>query len=295
MPEEALEQTLPLNPEPAEGLYLLGLVQQHQKDFASAAESFRKAYESPREALSRSFAALWRGTFTDVLGDIQFVELAIQARDADAQVLGGLRLCRNCAGAGCRGCAAARTAPCASLRSSPTSSVMPSTAKGISSTPICRALGEDDGALDHVLQLAHVAAPVMIEQRPHRAVGQSRHALVHLRRVLVQEMMHQQRDIFLALPQRRQLQASPRSAGRADPRGTRLSSTIFSRSWFDAAMMRTSIERGCVSPTGVTTRSSSTRSSELCTRHRQASRSRRGRACRRWRLRSSRPCRAWRR
>ena len=30
-------------------------------------------------------------------------------------------------------------------------------------------------------------------------------------------------------------------------------------------MIRTSIGRGCVSPTGTTTRSSSTRSSELCT------------------------------
>jgi tetratricopeptide (TPR) repeat protein len=42
---KALEPSIGLNPDPAEAHYLLGLVHQHNNDFAHAAESFRKAYE----------------------------------------------------------------------------------------------------------------------------------------------------------------------------------------------------------------------------------------------------------
>ena len=40
-----LTSAVQLNPEPAEGLYQLGLVYQHDGDWARAAEAFRKAYE----------------------------------------------------------------------------------------------------------------------------------------------------------------------------------------------------------------------------------------------------------
>jgi tetratricopeptide (TPR) repeat protein len=41
-----LEQTLGVNPDPAEAHYLLGLISQHNNDASKAAEEFRKAYES---------------------------------------------------------------------------------------------------------------------------------------------------------------------------------------------------------------------------------------------------------
>jgi hypothetical protein len=41
----------------------------------------------------------------------------------------------------------------------------------------------------------------VIEQRPHRPVGQAEHTLVHFLRVLVEEMVHEQRDVLA--PRRR--------------------------------------------------------------------------------------------
>jgi cytochrome c-type biogenesis protein CcmH/NrfG len=40
-----LTSAVQLNPEPAEGLYQLGLVYQHDADWPRAAEAFRKAFE----------------------------------------------------------------------------------------------------------------------------------------------------------------------------------------------------------------------------------------------------------
>jgi tetratricopeptide (TPR) repeat protein len=40
-----LTSAVQLNPDPAEGLYQLGLVYQHDSDWPRAAEAFRKAFE----------------------------------------------------------------------------------------------------------------------------------------------------------------------------------------------------------------------------------------------------------
>ncbi len=68
-------------------------------------------------------------------------------------------------------------------------------------------LGEDDGPFDDVLQLAHVASPFVVEQGPHRPVGDARDVPTHLPGVLVNEMVDQQGNVLLALAQRRKGEA----------------------------------------------------------------------------------------
>ena len=66
--------------------------------------------------------------------------------------------------------------------------------------------GEDHCPLDHILQLAHVPAPLVTQHRPHRTVADPFNLLVQLAHVLVHEMMHEQRQVLLALAQWRQLE-----------------------------------------------------------------------------------------
>ena len=67
------------------------------------------------------------------------------------------------------------------------------------------ARAEDHRALDHVAQLAHVARPVVLLEDPHRRRIERRHRLVVARVELGEERLHQQRQVLLALAQRRQL------------------------------------------------------------------------------------------
>src|SRR5439155_11715396 len=62
---------------------------------------------------------------------------------------------------------------------------------------------EDERALHHVLQLAHVAWPVVLEQDLHRLLAHVFHP--PLGRVPLQEVIHEQRDVVPALAQRREL------------------------------------------------------------------------------------------
>ena len=62
-------------------------------------------------------------------------------------------------------------------------------------------VGEDDGALDDVFQFADVAAPMVAEHGPHGAVGDAVDFLAHVARVFGEEVMHQKRDVLLALAQ----------------------------------------------------------------------------------------------
>src|ERR1017187_1690002 len=63
--------------------------------------------------------------------------------------------------------------------------------------------GDDDGALDEVLQLADVAGPVVALERVHGGGGDGGDFAVHAAGILLHEVAHQQRDVFAALAQRR--------------------------------------------------------------------------------------------
>ena len=63
---------------------------------------------------------------------------------------------------------------------------------------------EHDRALDDVLELAHVARPLVSEQPPHRLGRDILDALARLAGVTPQERANQQRDVVDALAQRRQ-------------------------------------------------------------------------------------------
>src|SRR5581483_5611092 len=65
--------------------------------------------------------------------------------------------------------------------------------------------GEHDGALDHVLQFAHVSRPGIIQQHAQRFLGDLADRPLIFRGKLADEKVHQQGDIFLALTQRRQV------------------------------------------------------------------------------------------
>ena len=63
----------------------------------------------------------------------------------------------------------------------------------------------DDRPLDGVLQLAHVAGPVVGDQRLHRLLGDPGRRRGRRVAELRQEVLHQQRDVVLALSQRRHM------------------------------------------------------------------------------------------
>ena len=61
----------------------------------------------------------------------------------------------------------------------------------------------DHQALHFVLELAHVARPVVGHQEFHRALREARHGAPHLARILLQEVPGQERDVVASLAQRR--------------------------------------------------------------------------------------------
>src|SRR5208283_350217 len=64
---------------------------------------------------------------------------------------------------------------------------------------------QNHGAFQRVLQLAHITRPVVIQQQPARLLARALHIFAELLVVVRQEKLHQRRDVFLALPQRRQV------------------------------------------------------------------------------------------
>ena len=68
-----------------------------------------------------------------------------------------------------------------------------------------RSRGQHHRPLDDVLELADVARPVVLGQQVERLGRQLEAGLAVLLAVLLQEMLHEQRDVVLALAQRRQL------------------------------------------------------------------------------------------
>src|SRR5262245_38407147 len=67
-----------------------------------------------------------------------------------------------------------------------------------------RAGRQDDGALQHVFQLADVARPGVLLKPPHRPPADAVQALADPRRELVHQEVDEQRDVVLPLAQRRQ-------------------------------------------------------------------------------------------
>ena len=65
--------------------------------------------------------------------------------------------------------------------------------------------GEHDGALDHILELAHVARPVVGHQHVERLGHELESGLAILLAVLLDEVLHEQRDVVFPVPQGRQL------------------------------------------------------------------------------------------
>ena len=81
------------------------------------------------------------------------------------------------------------------------------TCSGISSVPIRGSGGQHHRALDHVLQLADVARPVVLHQQVERRSGQLETGFAVLLAVLREEVLREQRDVVLPLAQRRQVDA----------------------------------------------------------------------------------------
>src|SRR5215472_1170551 len=68
-------------------------------------------------------------------------------------------------------------------------------------------LGEDERALDRVLQLAHVARPVVSEEDVARLAGQGSDGPSHPVGEGPQKMIGQEEHVLIPLPQRRKMQA----------------------------------------------------------------------------------------
>ncbi len=62
---------------------------------------------------------------------------------------------------------------------------------------------EDDGALDHVLELAHVARPGVVHQPLERAARRVQARSAVLRAVQAEEVVDEQRDVLAPRAQRR--------------------------------------------------------------------------------------------
>ena len=82
-------------------------------------------------------------------------------------------------------------------------------------------------ALDHVLQFANISRPVMLHQNLHRLRLEIQggpaldvQVLLVLAAEAREEVVNQQRDIFLPVAQRRQVQVDYVQAGSTGPRGT---------------------------------------------------------------------------
>ena len=107
-----------------------------------------------------------------------------------------------------------------------------------SATTHVRVLRQQNGALDDVIQFAHVALPGVVDQRLHRRLIESDQPFAIALRVYAEEVRGQQRNIFLALAQGREwismvLRRKSRSSRK------RPFATSSARSAFVAEMMRT--------------------------------------------------------
>src|SRR5208283_3998442 len=72
------------------------------------------------------------------------------------------------------------------------------------------ALLQNHRAFQRILQLAHIPRPVVIQQQPSRLLVRALHVLAKLLVVVRQEKLHQRQNIFLAFPQRRQINRNNR-------------------------------------------------------------------------------------
>src|SRR4030042_1993377 len=68
-----------------------------------------------------------------------------------------------------------------------------------------RSFGDDHGAFYDILQLAHIARPIIFHQDVERLFSNTLHLPSHLYVKLLYEVMDQERDIFLVLPERGEL------------------------------------------------------------------------------------------
>ena len=66
---------------------------------------------------------------------------------------------------------------------------------------------QHDRALDHVLELADVARPVVVHQQVERVRRHLEHSAAVLLAVLLEEVLDEQRNVLAPLAQRRQLDA----------------------------------------------------------------------------------------
>ena len=63
---------------------------------------------------------------------------------------------------------------------------------------------KNDGSLDKILQLPHVARPRVSEQNLHRPVRNALNIFLHAPGAKIHKVAHEQRDVFGAFPQRRE-------------------------------------------------------------------------------------------
>ena len=123
---------------------------------------------------------------------------------------------------------------------------------------------EDHRALDGVLELAHVARPLVALEHLERLRREPADLLADLVGDAHGEAVREQRDVARPVAQRRAARSGARSAGRRDPGGSAPAPRRSARSRFVVAMMRTSTLIGLEPPTRSNSCSWSTRSSFAC-------------------------------
>ena len=101
------------------------------------------------------------------------------------------------------------------------------------------AVAHDHRALDRVLQLAHVARPVIRHQHVDRGRRDALDVLAVRERRLFEKVIGEQQQVGLPLAQRRNEDREHVRAGSTDPRGSCPSAIAFSMSLFVAAISRT--------------------------------------------------------
>ena len=68
-----------------------------------------------------------------------------------------------------------------------------------------RAIGKDDGAVDHVAKLPHVAVPTVSEQARASPVAELEAGPASLAPIVLEEEINKQANVFAAVAQRRQM------------------------------------------------------------------------------------------
>ncbi len=126
------------------------------------------------------------------------------------------------------------------------------------------AVAHEHRALDHVLQFAHVARPVVRRQHVDRRRRDAADVVAVLRREPLQEVVGQQQDVGFPLAQRRNEDRETRSGGRTDPRGTCPARWPAPGPCWSRRSSRTLTLTVSVPPSRSNSRSCSTRSSFTC-------------------------------